>query len=288
MLGDIEVEHQLKLQNPCSSQLDCTHHDPAMKKTPSVATQHASEAQSSSSSANGGASQVVGANDPAIHALITDLIEEVVKFGRFPKYSHSARNKEDREENCFYWRLQRKKKALPSDAWAELERIVASQLDAKHQELLAEVRDFGRFPRRFTKPQNEEDRKEHNFYKRLYRQKEQLLPAIWEEMQNIGASQPDGGQQLVDAVKRLGYYPKEAKTNKEEAQLAHDIRKARATYRFSPALLTELDELRLQSVHPLDVASQLDAKHQELLAVPCDSHECRPSAKRFRGCLSTT
>ena len=164
-----------------------------MKKTPSVATQHASEAQSSSSSANGGASQVVGANDPAIHALITDLIEEVVKFGRFPKYSHSARNKEDREENCFYVRLQRKKKALPSDAWAELERIVASQLDAKHQELLAEVRNFGRllagasdpaitnliaeivnlgrFPKRHNAAQSKNDQEEDSFAQRLGRQK---------------------------------------------------------------------------------------------------------------------
>jgi hypothetical protein len=48
-----------------------------------------------------------------------------------------------------------------------LERIVASQLDAKHQELLAEVRNFGRFPKRINNPQTDDDRKANSFSKRL-------------------------------------------------------------------------------------------------------------------------
>ena len=135
----------------------------ASQQKPSVAIQHACQSQSSSSGANSAASQLAGASDPAI----TNLIAEIVNFGRFPKRHNAAQSKNDQEEDSFAQRLGRQKKSLSSDAWTELERIVASQLDAKHQELLAEVRNFGRFPKRINNPQTDDDRKANSFSKRL-------------------------------------------------------------------------------------------------------------------------
>ena len=59
----------------------------AMKKQPSVAIQHASGSQSSSSGACGVASQSAVVRDHAILTSLTNLAVEIVKFGRFP-YPH--------------------------------------------------------------------------------------------------------------------------------------------------------------------------------------------------------
>ena len=81
----------------------------ASQQKPSVAIQHACQSQSSSSGANSAASQLAGASDPAI----TNLIAEIVNFGRFPKRHNAAQSKNDQEEDSFAQRLGRKKRLFP-------------------------------------------------------------------------------------------------------------------------------------------------------------------------------
>ena len=59
------------------------------------------------------------------------------------------------------------------------------------------------------------------------------------------------GRELIDAVKTLGYFPKEAKSaGPEEKALAKNIRRCQ----FTPAERIEIDGLRRTSVHPRDRA----------------------------------
>ena len=82
----------------------------------------------------------------------------------------------------------------------------------------------------------------------------QFTPAEQTEIDGLrsGAPQPAArtkGRELIDAVKTLGYFPKETKSvGPEEKALAKNIRRCQ----FTPAEQTEIDGLRRTSVHPRD------------------------------------
>ena len=61
-------------------------------------------------------------------------------------------------------------------------------------------------------------------------------------------------EKLLDEVKALGHYPEESKTNLQESQLAKNLRTAIKSCVFQPAEITELEDLRKRSVHPIDLA----------------------------------
>ena len=69
----------------------------------------------------------------------------------------------------------------------------------------------------------------------------------------------DQAVNLINAVKKLGFYPKERKAKDEDGQkeckLAHNIRMAHTKKLFTPAQLTELEELKQNLVHPRDRAT---------------------------------
>ena len=85
----------------------------------------------------------------------------------------------------------------------------------------------------------------------------------------------DKAVHLLDAVKELGFYPKETKATddagKNECHLAYKIRKARKNQLFTAAQEMELEQLRQTSVHPRDRAllAKLLAEAQE----PCNPME---------------
>ena len=64
----------------------------------------------------------------------------------------------------------------------------------------------------------------------------------------------DQAVNLINAVKKLGFYPKERKAKdvdgQNECKLAQNIRKAHKKKLFTPAQLTELEELKQNLVHP--------------------------------------
>ena len=94
---------------------------------------------------------------------------------------------------------------------------------------------------------------------------------------NSSASQPAActkGQELIDAVKTLGFWPKETRPTGDEGteeykltmkarDLAEKIRRHR--HRFTSAERIELDELQRTSVHPRDraMSAQLLQEAQE-------------------------
>ena len=88
----VAIQHAIQSQSSCSSANGI-----ASQQEPGVAIQHAIESQTSSSGASGAAAQLDSVNDPAI----TNLVADIVSFGRCTKRHLSAQSKEDQEENNF-------------------------------------------------------------------------------------------------------------------------------------------------------------------------------------------
>ena len=116
---------------------------------------------------------------------------------------------------------------------------------------------------------NKENQVAHNI--RRPRKKHKFTPApetaLDESRTNLEAGSSSQAQQiladdmctmsttrLINAVKDLGFYPKETKATdeagKKECKLAHNIRMVRKRRMFTAAQEKELDELRQNSVHP--------------------------------------
>ena len=117
------------------------------------------------------------------------------------------------------------------------------------QKVVEDIRKLGRIPQRST----DEDKKDENrLAKRFYdlKQNKNIPDNVLAELHLLGgAPQPavrTRGRELIDAVKTLGYYPKETKPtgdeDKKEFQLATSIRRGREA--FTPAERIEMDELK--------------------------------------------
>ena len=102
-----------------------------------------------------------------------------------------------------------------------------------------------------------DDRAEDNLAQR-FNKLERSSPLPENKKQELrvlgGAPQPAArtkGRELIDAVKTLGYFPKETKSaGPEEKALAKNILRCQ----FTPAERIEINELRRTSVHPSDRA----------------------------------
>ena len=73
---------------------------------------------------------------------------------------------------------------------------------------------------------------------------------IWD---NEGSVWPhkDEGEKLIQAVKALGHYPRESKSDLQERNLAAKLRKTIKRGALQPAQLQDLEDFRTQSVHPV-------------------------------------
>ena len=130
-------------------------------------------------------------------------------------------------------------------------------LSGPMQKLVEDVKQFGRIPKR-NKGTSEQERAENILAKRFWRHRNSIPKDILQELHDFGgAPQPavlTRGQELIDAVKTLGFFPKETRPTGDEGmqefQLALKIRRCQ----FTPAERIEIDELRRTSVHPRDRA----------------------------------
>ena len=147
------------------------------------------------------------------------------------------------------------------------------------QKLVEDVKQFGRIPKR-NKGTSEQERAENILAKRFWRHRNSIPKDILQELHDLGgALQPavlSRGQELIDAVQTLGFFPKETKPTgdegKEEFQLAAKIRKARERQLFTPAEQIELNELKRTLVHPRDCA--MSAQLLEEAQEPPNPMEC--------------
>ena len=122
-------------------------------------------------------------------------------------------------------------------------------------EVWARIHTFGRFPKKLHCPESAAEHEEDNLFNFLYNTRRKLgIPDdVWDEMRNYTQSVETDGQKLINEVKALGYYPKESKSNLIETQLVSKIKAAMKRRAFQPAELTELEDLRKRSVHPIDL-----------------------------------
>ena len=130
-------------------------------------------------------------------------------------------------------------------------------LSSAAQKVVEDIRKLGRIPQR----SNDEDKKDENRlawrFNKL-KQSKNIPDDVLEELHLLGgAPQPaerTKGRELIDAVKTLGYYPKETRPkgdeDKTEFQLAMNIGQRRK--KFTPAEGIEMDDLRRTSIHPRD------------------------------------
>ena len=66
------------------------------------------------------------------------------------------------------------------------------------------------------------------------------------------------GESLLNEVRQLGYYPQETRANPVQGSLARRIRISLQRKCFNQAQLDELQQLRLQSVHPREAARSME------------------------------
>ena len=147
--------------------------------------------------------------------------------------------------------------AVPPDGSSGAPQSAA--LTSAQQALVDDIESFGRMPKR-KKGTSADDRAENNLAQR-YEKLEKRCPLPKHKKQELrvlgGAPQPAAwskGRELIDAVKTLGFFPKETRPTGDEGmqefQLALKIRRCQ----FTPAERIEIDELRRTSVHPRDRA----------------------------------
>ena len=87
---------------------------------------------------------------------------------------------EGKTENSLAQRLREKRLLISDDVWQELEALSNSTVD----ELIAEVREFGRFPRR-RKVVTPEDKKENYLAQRLREKRLLISEDVWQELEAL-------------------------------------------------------------------------------------------------------
>ena len=124
------------------------------------------------------------------------------------------------------------------------------------QNLVDAIQEFGRIPKRSSAASQDAASQEEDKLARRWSQHKRSIPAhVLEELESLGGRRQELiGQKHIDAVKTLGFFPKETRPKgdegKEEFLLAMKIRK----YPFTPAQRIELNELQRTSMHPRDHA----------------------------------
>ena len=97
---------------------------------------------------------------------------------------------------------------------------------------------------------------------------------------------------LINAVKKLGFYPKERRAKdvdgQNECKLAHNIRMAHKKKLFTPAQLTELEELKQNLVHPRHRATSAKPVAEAQGRYPKESRANHQRLSEMLSCLSTT
>ena len=197
-----------------------------------------------------------GAPQPAaISDAVQNLVDAIRDFGRMPTQSRGA----SEDERALAKRYSYLKKSIPNDILQELQALrgAPQPVDQRSantvQNLVHAIREFGRIPNRHQGASQEE----RNLAKRWSDHKHSIPANVLEELEALGGPrsgftrrQELFGQELIDAVKTLGFFPKATRPKgdkgKEEFLLAKKIQR----HPFTPAQRIELNELKRTSVHP--------------------------------------
>ena len=161
---------------------------------------------SASQSTIGGASQsfISGASRPsarkliAVENVIAELKEFVKKLGRFPQRRKKPISDAEFHENRLAKKVSQHRRNINDDVWQELkdlelkdlgtDAIQAAENNTIVEELIAEVREFGRFPRRKNRPKTPEDKVENSLAKRLREKRSLISDDVWQELESLSVT----------------------------------------------------------------------------------------------------
>ena len=177
----------------------------------------------------------------ASEAVVDKLVADLKQFGRIPHRIKNATSAEEHAEDKLAKRFFTNKNSIPDDVLQELEDLggahqpAAAASEAAVDKLVADLKQFGRIPHRIKNATSAEEHAEDKLAKRFSANKESIPAGVLQELEDMGgAPQPaassNDAQEIVDDVKRLGYWPREYKNpstaeEKQEAQLAQRLRK---------------------------------------------------------------
>ena len=177
-----------------------------------------------------------------LQALICQVRDFKAKYGKFPIFS-----RKNQDEKNLAQKIAWNESKLTSPQKQELKQLrdgafqpVAEVHVVDLQALICEVRDWiakhGKFPIR-----SRTNKDENNLAKRLLRNKYQFTAAQKLELKELKEGTASDyflrGENLINEVKKLGYYPRECQPNMEESRLATRLRQA-----FNTDLFFQPDE----------------------------------------------
>ena len=187
---------------------------------------------------------------------VTELWARIQRFGRFPKRKRNPQSEAEHEEQALWNFLYKSKnKGIPDDIWQKMREYGADQPVDAAQSLTDEILRFGSYP----KPKKIRGDYGNALYQKMTKAMEKNIFSAAQkyDIESLPGGTPafdNTGEKIIDEVRALGYYPRESKTNLVESILAQKLRKAFKGGVFQPAELTELEDLRKRSVHPIDMA----------------------------------
>lgn len=152
-----------------------------------------------------------GASQPAeCSSAVQKLVEDIRTFGRMPKQNQGT-SEEARAENKLAKRFSDHRDSIPDDVLQELRGLGSApqlaELSSAVQQLVEDVKQFGRWPTR-GKTASPEEKK---LAQRLSSHKESIPADVWQELLLLGrASQPAEDEQLVAEVQDLEDLPEAA------------------------------------------------------------------------------
>ena len=176
-----------------------------------------------------------------LQALICQVRDFKAKYGNFP--IQSKRNQDERilaqkiarNESKFTAAQRRELKQLRDGAFQPVAEVHVVDLQA----LMCEVRDWiakhGKFPT--TSSGKSTDKDQDSLARKLRRSKDKFTAAQKLQLQELKEGTASDyflrGENLINEVKKLGYYPREWQPNMEESRLAVRFRQAPNTPHFS-------------------------------------------------------
>jgi len=149
---------------------------------------------SASQSFISGASQPSDRKLIAVENAIAELKEFVKKLGRFPQRRKKPISDAESHEDSLAQKVSKHRRNINDDVWQELkdlelkdlgtDAIQAAENNTIVEELIAEVREFGRFPRR-NKAVTPEGKTENSLAQRLREKRLLISDDVWQELEAL-------------------------------------------------------------------------------------------------------
>ena len=188
----------------------------------------------------------------AISDAVQNLVHAIREFGRIPNQRQGA----SQEERKLAKRWSDHKRSIPANVLEELKALSGAPQPVDQpaaiknavQNLVDAIREFGRIPNRRQGASQEE----RNLANRWSQHKHSIPANVLEELKALGGAprQELIGQELIDAVKTLGFFPKETRPTSDEGREEYLLARKIQRHPFTPAQRIELNELKRTSVHP--------------------------------------